>query len=81
MIEPADRPGLHWQPPDVAERESLFDQVDAFLASRPRVRPDEDIDPGYDCPDCGNPCLRQHFRYGPGGIACCPTCGWEEPPL
>ena len=32
------------------------------------------------CPECGNPCLDRYDRYGPGGVACCPNCGWEGPP-
>ncbi len=79
-MEPADRAGLHRRPLAATEREQLFGQVDAFLTDQVPVRPDREVDPGYDCPDCGNPCLRQHFRYGPGGVVCCPNCGWEEVP-
>ena len=74
-MESADRPMTF------AERDRLFDQMDAFLAGRPRVRPEEEAHADYNCPDCGNPTLRQHFRYGPGGTICCPNCGWEEVPL
>jgi predicted RNA-binding Zn-ribbon protein involved in translation (DUF1610 family) len=63
-----------------AERERLFDQVDAFLAGRPRVRPDEEAHETYNCPDCGNPTLLRHYRYGTGGTTYCPNCGWEAVP-
>ncbi len=55
MMEPTDRAGLHWQPLAATEREALFDQVDAFLASRPPIRPDEPIRRPGDCPSCGHP--------------------------
>ena len=81
-MQPADR-GLHWQRAAI-ERERLFDQLDAYLAGaaaearRARTRLDEDASDR--CPECGNPCLGWYNRYGPGGVACCPNCGWEEPP-
>ena len=76
-----DRPGLHWQPSDATERERLFDTLDAFLAGRPRVRPDEEAHEADNCPDCGNPTMLRHYRYGLGGTLCCPNCGWEDVPL
>ena len=79
MMQPADR-DLHWHPLAATERERLFDQVDAFLADKPRVRPNEPVGATHACPHCNNPTLYQHFRYGPGGTICCPNCGWEEAP-
>ena len=83
-MEPAHH-DLHWQPLDIAEREALFDQIDAFLAARARARqlpliPDEPAREADRCPDCGNPTMQRHYRYGPGGTICCPNCGWEEVP-
>ena len=61
-MEPAHR-DLHWHPPDLAEREALFDQVDTFLAARASARqlpllPDEPVRSAEDCPDCGSPDAR-----------------------
>ncbi len=79
-MEPAQR-DLHWQPIDIGERELLFDQIDAFLASRSRARTDEEAREADRCPDCGNPTMQRHYRYGPSGTVCCPNCGWEEVPF
>ena len=68
------------------ERDRLFRELDDYLAChaqqlRQRAERTEPTDPGYDCPNCGNPCLRQHYRYGPGGLVYCPECQWEEVPF
>ena len=66
------------------QRERRFYQADpeAYVAGADaaRAHTDPPSRPTL-CPACGNPCLRRHFRYGPGGVACCPNCGWEEPPF
>ncbi len=84
-MEPAYR-GLHWHPPDIAEREALFDRLDAFLAARTRARQlpllsDEPVRTADTCPDCGNPTLWQRVRTPRGGTLWCPNCGWEEVPF
>ena len=76
-----DRAALHWPPLAATERERLFDTLDAFLARQPPVsKPDEPAREAYDCPGCGHPgeLFRRHYRYGSGGLDCCPLCGWEE---
>ena len=83
-MEPAHR-GLHWHPADVAEREALFDRVDAFLAARARARQlplfaDEPVRSDEACPDCGNPTLWTPARSLRNRTLWCPNCGWEEIP-
>ena len=40
--------------------------------------PDEPVREADRCPDCGNPTMQRHYRYGPAGTVCCPNCGWDE---
>ena len=80
-MERTDRAGLHWQPLAAVEREALFDACDHFLAERAPARPEGPAREYEACPDCRNPTMRRHYRYGPGGFDYCPNCGWEEPPF
>ncbi len=80
-MQPVDRRDLHWQPLAAAEREAHFDRLDAVLAGRPPVRPDEEAHQTYTCPDGDTPTMRRHYRYGAGGTTYCPNCGWEAPPF
>jgi predicted RNA-binding Zn-ribbon protein involved in translation (DUF1610 family) len=76
MSDPTGKPAA--RPLSSAERATLFAARDRLLHPRPAAH--ERARRHRACPDCGNPTVWRHFRYGPRGADYCPNCRWEEAP-